>query len=138
MARRIHRQLHLSIDDLEQRYRRAKEPDERTWCHILWLLAQGCTATELSRVIGYRAHCIGQIAKRNNAERPAGMHNRRHTTSFRPPPALAPDLQEEPRATLASESSAWRHLSTVRGDGFNAYELAIATASRALNPDLKS
>lgn len=59
MARRIHLQPYLSIDELEHRYRTAKEPSERTWWQILWLLAQGWTATELSSVIGYRAYWIG-------------------------------------------------------------------------------
>src|SRR5260370_657201 len=55
MARHIHLQSHLSVDELEHRYRAAKEPNARTWWQILWLLAQGHTATELSRVIGDRA-----------------------------------------------------------------------------------
>src|SRR5260221_12434909 len=101
MARRIHLQPHLSVEELEHRYRAAKEPNERTWWQILWLLAQGHTATELSAVIGYRAYWIGQIAKRYNEQGPAGMQNRRHTTSDRPPPGLAPALQEEPRGALA-------------------------------------
>jgi hypothetical protein len=49
MARHIHLQPHLSVDELERRYRSATEPHERTWWQILWLLAQGHTATELSR-----------------------------------------------------------------------------------------
>src|SRR5258708_26047310 len=102
MARRIHLQPHLSVDDLERRYRTAKEPNERTWGKTLWLLAQGRTATELSAVIGYRAYWIGQIAKRYNEEGPAGMHNRRHTTSYRPPTVLSPALQEELRQALAA------------------------------------
>jgi hypothetical protein len=68
----------------------------------LWLLAQGHTATELSRVIGYRAYWIGQIAKRYNEEGPEGMQNRRHTRSYRPPPVLSSDLQEELRGILAA------------------------------------
>jgi hypothetical protein len=64
MGRHIHLHPHLSVNELEQRYRSAKDPNERTWWQILWLLAQGHTATELSRVIGYRAYWIGQIAKR--------------------------------------------------------------------------
>src|SRR5260370_12944688 len=95
MARRIHLQPHLSVEELEHRYRAAKEPNERTWWQILWLLAQGHTATELSAVIGYRAYWIGQIAKRYNEQGPAGMQNRRHTTSYRPPPYLSPALQNE-------------------------------------------
>ena len=105
MARRIHLQPHLSVDELEHRYRAAKEPNERTWWQILWLLAQGRTATELSAVIGYRAYWIGQIAKRYNEQGPAGLQNRRHTTSYRPPPVLAPALQEELRGVLAAAAA---------------------------------
>ncbi|HEV8189951.1 MAG TPA: helix-turn-helix domain-containing protein [Ktedonobacterales bacterium] len=101
MARRIHLHPHLSVEDLERRYRAAKEPNERTWWQILWLLAQGHTATEVSGVIGYRAYWIGQIAKRYNAEGPEGMQNRRHTRSYRPPPVLSPAVQEELRGILA-------------------------------------
>src|SRR5260221_5236886 len=105
MARRIHLQPHLSVEELEHRYRAAKEPNERTWWQILWLLAQGHTATELSAVIGYRAYWIGQIAKRYNEQGPAGMQNRRHTTSYRPPPVLSLALQEELRAALAEAAA---------------------------------
>src|SRR5258706_8299708 len=105
MARHIHLQPHLSVDELERRYRAAKEPNERTWWQLLWLLAQGRTATELSAVTGYRAYWIGQIAKRYNEQGPAGMQNRRHTTSYRPPPVLSPALQQELRAALAEAAA---------------------------------
>src|SRR5258708_36800106 len=101
MARRIHLRPHLSVDELEHRYRTAKEPNERTWWQILWLLAQGRTATELSAVIGYRGYWIGQIAKRYNEQGPARMQNRRHTTPYRPPPGLAPAPQEGLRGVPA-------------------------------------
>ena len=105
MTRRIHLQAHLSVEQLERRYRTAKEPNERTWWQILWLLAQGRTATELAKVTGYRAYWIGQIAKRYNEQGPAGMINRRHTTSYRPPPILSPELQEELRCVLAEAAA---------------------------------
>ena len=109
MARHIHLQPHLSVDELERRYRGAKEPHERTWWQLLWLLAQGRTATELSAVTGYRAYWIGQIAKRYNEQGPDGMHNRRHTTSYRPPPVLSPALQEELCQALAAAAAKHAH-----------------------------
>jgi transposase len=112
MARRIHLQPYLSIDELEHRYRTAKEPNERTWWQILWLLAQGRTATELSSVIGYRAYWIGQIAKRYNEQGPDGMHNRRHTTSYRPAPVLSAEQQEELRGELAQAAAQNHHWRT--------------------------
>jgi transposase len=112
MGRHIQLQPHLSIDELEARYRTAKEPNERTWWQILWLLAQGRTATELSAVIGYRAYWIGQIARRYNEQGPEGMHNRRHTTSYRPAPVLSAEQQEELRAELAQAAARNQHWRT--------------------------
>lgn len=110
MARHIHLQPHLSVDELERRYRAAKEPHERSWWQILWLLAQGRTATELAGVTGYSAYWIGQLAKRYNDQGPAGMHNRQHTTSRRTAPLLSTELQEELRQALsgpAPEEDRW-------------------------------
>src|SRR5258707_15652381 len=90
MARHIHLHPHLSVDDLERRYRAAKEPNARSWWQILWLLSQGHTAVQIAAVTGYSAYGIGQIAKRYNTEGPAGKHKRRHTTTPRPPPPLRP------------------------------------------------
>jgi transposase len=112
MGRHIHLQPYLSLDELEHRYRTAKEPNARTWWQILWLLAQGHTATELSAVIGYRAYWIGQIAKRYNEQGPDGMHNRRHTTSYRPAPVLSAEQQEELQAELAQAAARNQHWKT--------------------------
>lgn len=57
----------------------------------------------------YSAYWIGQIAKRYNTHGPAGMQNRRHTTSYRPPPALAPVPQEEQRQVLAEAARRDEH-----------------------------
>jgi transposase len=109
MARQIHLQPHLSTDELERRYRVAKEPNERSWWQILWLLSQGRTAVAVSAVTGYSAYWIGQLAKRYNTDGPAGMHNRRHTTSHRNPPAVPSALQEELRQAVAEAAARHEH-----------------------------
>lgn len=101
MSRHIHLATHLSIAELEQRYRAAHEPHERTWWQILWLLAKGQTATAIAQSTGYTRYWIGQIAKRYNSEGPAGMQNRQRTTSWRPPRMLSAQLQEELRQAIA-------------------------------------
>ena len=112
MARHIILQPHLTSAELEQRYRAAKEPNERTWWQILWRLSQGRTGREIATVTGYSPYSpyspywIGQIAKRYHTEGPTGMRNRRHTTSHRAPPALNLTQQEELRATLAATLAA--------------------------------
>lgn len=101
MARQLHLHPYLSVAELERRYRTAHDPNERSWWQILWLLSQGHTAVAVSAVTGYSAYWIGQIAKRYNRAGPEAMQNRRHTTSYRPPPVLSPALQEELRQILA-------------------------------------
>ncbi len=101
MSRSIHVATHLSVAELEQRYRAAHEPHERSWWQILWLLARGQTATAIADITGYNRGWIGQIAKRYNAEGPAGMVNRQRTTSWRAPRMLSAEQQEELRVALA-------------------------------------
>jgi transposase len=90
MARRIHLRPDLSVDELERRYRAAKEPHERSWWQILWLLARGQLAKEIAESTGYSRYWIGQIAKRYNTEGAEGMRNRQYTHSHRAAPLLSP------------------------------------------------
>src|SRR5262245_57318095 len=101
MARRIRLATHLSVDELERRYRAAHEPHERTWWQILWLLSRGQLAKDIADHTGYTRTWIGQIAKRYNAQGPAGMINRQRTTSWRAPRMLSGEQQEELRQALA-------------------------------------
>jgi hypothetical protein len=48
-----------SVNELEQRYRAAHEPRERTWWQILWLLTLGQTATAIVEITGYTRTWIG-------------------------------------------------------------------------------
>lgn len=100
MGRHIHLATHLSVADLEKRYRAAHEPHERSWWQILWLLARGQTATAIADTTGYTRAWIGQIAKRYNEQGPEGMINRQRTTSWRAPRMLSAPQQEELRAAL--------------------------------------
>lgn len=101
MSRQIHLATHLSLAELEHRYRAAYEPHERSWWQILWLLARGQTATAIADITGYNRAWIGQIAKRYNEHGPEAMVNRRHTTSWRAPRMLSAAQQEELWAALA-------------------------------------
>ena len=101
MGRHIYLATHLSIADLEQRYRVAHEPHERSWWQILWLLARGQTATASADSTGDNRGWIGQIAKRYNEQGPDAMVNRQHTTSWRAPRMLSAPQQQELRQALA-------------------------------------
>lgn len=101
MSRHIQLATHLSVAELEQRYRAAYEPHERSWWQMLWLLARGQTATAIADITGYNRAWIGQIAKRYSEQGPDAMVNRQRTTSWRAPRMLSTAQQEELRAALA-------------------------------------
>jgi len=66
MPQRIHLEPHLTIDELEGRYRSTKDSVERSRWHFLWLLARGLTAKMVASITGYSAYWIGRIARRYN------------------------------------------------------------------------
>jgi hypothetical protein len=46
---------HLSVEELERRYRVTQDLVERSRWHFLWLLARGLTAKVIASITGY--HC---------------------------------------------------------------------------------
>jgi hypothetical protein len=78
MARRISLEPHLTIDELEGRYRSTKDPVERSRWHFLWLLARGLTANLVASITGYSASWIGRLARRDNQHGPNGVKDLRH------------------------------------------------------------
>jgi hypothetical protein len=75
--RRIQLVPHLTVEELGQRYRRAREPVERSRWQLLWLLAQGQPAQPVAAVTGYCAPGVGLVAWQYNAVGPAGGPKRR-------------------------------------------------------------
>ena len=101
---------HLAVEELARRYRAAKEPHERSWWQILWLLAQGETASQVAASTGYSRYWIGQLVRRYNREGPEGMRNRQYTHSHRARPLLSPDQLAELAAAvrgLAPQGDVW-------------------------------
>jgi len=95
MGRRLRLEPHLSVDELKRRYQAAKEPHERTWWQILWLLAKGHTAAEVAESTGYSRYWIGQLVRRYNVAGPEAMCNRQYTHSHRAAPLLSPEQLAE-------------------------------------------
>jgi len=69
MPRHIRLEPHLAVEELERHYRAAKEPHERSWYQILWLLAKGQTSREIAVSTGYSPYWIGRSP---NATTPKG------------------------------------------------------------------
>jgi transposase len=95
MGRHVRLDPHLAVDELERRYRAAKEPHERSWWQILWLLAKGQTAAAVAESTGYSRYWIGQLVRRYNREGPEAMRNRQYTHSHRAQPLLSPEQLAE-------------------------------------------
>ena len=75
--KRIHLKPHLDVEELERRYRCAREGVWRTHYQIIWLLAQGQATREVAAATGYSPTWIAEIARRYNARGPAGLGDRR-------------------------------------------------------------
>jgi transposase len=103
MARRLRLPPHLTLTELEQRYRRADDPVARTQWQILWLLSSGTPTGEVARVTGYSINWVREIARRYREEGPAGIGDRRHTNPGAPP-LLNREQQAQLRRALGGPS----------------------------------
>jgi transposase len=87
---------HVAVAEMEQRYRQAQDPVDRSQWQILWLVAQGKLAREVAASTGYSRKWVGTIVRRYNADGVAGVGDRRHAN-----PGRVPVLSAVQRADLA-------------------------------------
>jgi transposase len=99
MARQLLIPPHLSLTELEQRYRRATDPVARSQWQIVWLLSSGTPTAEVARVTGYSINWVRELARRYREEGPPGIGDRRHTNPGAAP-LLTREQQEQLRAAL--------------------------------------
>lgn len=85
---------HLSSEDLETRYRRAREPKERTHFQILWLFSKGARTEDVAIATGYCHDWIRQLVRRYNREGPAAMVFRPHRIPGKQPLLSAEGLRD--------------------------------------------
>lgn len=69
---------HLSIDELEQRYRQASDGVARGHWQIIWLLRQGRLTAEVADVTGYSSTWIYALVRRYNRDGPDALGDHRH------------------------------------------------------------
>lgn len=100
MPARLVLPAHLSVADLAQRYRTARDPVARSHYQIIWLLAQGTRTAEVARVTGYSANWVREVARRYREDGPAGLGDRRHTNPGAAP-LLSPAQQAELQTAVA-------------------------------------
>jgi transposase len=68
---------HLSVAELEARYRAARDVTEARHFQAIWLLAQGRTVLEVSEVLAFVPRWVTQLATRYNASGPEALGDRR-------------------------------------------------------------
>ncbi len=103
MVKKIRLPPHLGADELERRYRAARDPVERTHYQIVWLLSLGQTTAEVLAATGYSRGWVQEVARRYQRDGPAGLGDRRHANPGGE--ALLDDTgQGELREALAGEA----------------------------------
>ena len=93
--RRLKLADHLTVDELERRYRQASDPVERSHWQILWLLGQGRPSSEVAAITSYSTTWLYEVVHRYNTEGASGVGDRRHHN-----PGQAPLLPTALRAEL--------------------------------------
>ncbi len=78
MPKRLSLKEHLGNEELERRYREAKDPVLRSHYQIVWLLSRGRTTREVVEATGYSPNWIRQVARRYNEGGPEGLGDQRH------------------------------------------------------------
>lgn len=78
MSKSIEIAPHLSVSDLEKRYRHCHDPVERSHYQIIWLLAQERTPAEVAQVTGYSRAWIYELIWGYNAQGPESLVDYRH------------------------------------------------------------
>src|SRR5918995_7472886 len=95
MPKRLELSPHASTEELERRYRKAKDPVQRSHRQIVWLLSEGRTTEEVCGVTGYSPGWVRRIARRYNERGVEGLGDRRHSNPGARERALLDESGEE-------------------------------------------
>ncbi len=68
---------HLSVDQLEARYRAARDATEARHTQAIFLLAQGRTVLDVASVLAFAPRWVEQLAARYNAHGPVALGDQR-------------------------------------------------------------
>lgn len=96
MTKRVEVQTELTAEMLYERYRKAKDPVERTHWHMLWQVKEGKSPQEIAEVFGYTPGWVRRIVRRWNVSGEAGITEHRRTL-----PGAKPLLTAEQQHELA-------------------------------------
>ena len=92
VPRQIQIEPHLSVAELEQRYRQARDVIERTHYQIIWWLASGRTAAEAAELGSYSRNRVYILVRKYNQQGPEALGDKRHHNPGQPP--LLDEIQQ--------------------------------------------
>jgi transposase len=69
--------LHLSVEELEDRFRSTKDVVERSHCQAIWLLAKGHTTSEVAEIVALSSRWVRKLSERYEREGVAAPGDRR-------------------------------------------------------------
>lgn len=87
---------HLPLEELEARYRAARDATEARHYQAIWLLAQGRTVVEVAQVLAFVPRWLEELAARYNALGPTALGDQRRRNG-----RAASLLREDVLAALA-------------------------------------
>ena len=68
---------HLSVSELEQRYKTANEAIAKSHFHAIWLLARGYSVDQVSRLLSFSTRWVRDLVKRYNEGGPDRLGDQR-------------------------------------------------------------
>ncbi len=106
MPKRITIAPYLSLDELESRYRQAKDPVLRSHYQIIWLLASGRPTEEVTAITSYSRNWIYELVWGYNRVGPETLGDGRHQNPG-PKPKLDDEQQANKSAGVEGTCSGW-------------------------------
>jgi transposase len=84
---------HLTVDELEARFRASKDVVERSHCQAIWLLAKGHTTSEVAELVSLTPRWVNKLARRYESAGAASLGDRRRRNAGGKPLLSAEDLE---------------------------------------------
>jgi transposase len=104
MRRRIELKPHLSTEDLFQRYRACRKPNEKARWRALYLISRGTIAAEAARRVGRTSGWVTQLTRRYNERGADAVPDREGELKPGPRPGVSGELALTLNAALRSSA----------------------------------
>jgi transposase len=102
MSRRIELQPHLTTEELFQRYRACRKPNEKTRWRALYLISRGTLAAEAARRVGRTSGWVTQLTSRYNERGAEAVPDQQSDAKPGPPPSVDAATAAELASALRS------------------------------------